>query len=206
MDWSKHALLVIDVQNDFLNDIPDIDTFQTSIQRLLRFCRARKILVVHIRSFFNACGSDWMVFAKIRGSSPCVRGTAGSMSPEWAQPLITEVVLEKRRFDAFLDTDLYRVLERHGIRHIFVCGLVTSICVNITALSAMQRGFVTTVLSDCVSDDADEHERTLRYYGEFAYGVIHSGSIEHEYERIESDIRTVDYQASRVPNDACTEN
>lgn len=47
---------------------------------------------------------------------------------------------EEDRFDAFLKTELERPLTGSGVRPVFVCGLVTTGCINLTALSATQRG------------------------------------------------------------------
>lgn len=48
-DWSHHALLVIDVQNDFLNDVPNPETYRHSLEQLLSFCRTSEITVYHLR-------------------------------------------------------------------------------------------------------------------------------------------------------------
>lgn len=190
MNWSHHALLAIDLQYDFIESVTDLEPFQTSISGLFEFFRNRMIPIVHVRSFFQPDGSDWMIFGKIRGWTPCVRGTHGADSPVWAAPTAGETVFEKRGFDAFLGTPLQDHLRKRGVKHCFVCGLVTSICVTFSAVSAMQRGFVTTVLSDCVWDDPEEHAFALKHYGGFAYNVTARSSIEEEYSRIEESVTT----------------
>lgn len=192
MDWSRHALLAIDIQYDFLEGIEEADAFETNVRRVFAFCRSQRIPIVHVRSGFQEDGSDWMVFAKLSGRSPCLRGDHGSLVPEWASATPNETVLEKTKLDAFLQTDLHAILERRGVRHVFVCGLVTSVCINITALSAVQRGFVTTVLSDCVADESDNLSEVLPYYGSFVYRTMVSTEMVARYAQIEADIRRID--------------
>jgi nicotinamidase-related amidase len=190
-DWSKHALLVVDIQNDFINAIPEPAIFRKNVEELLRLSREQGIHIIHVHACFEPDKSDWMPFALLRGSIPCVRGTQGSNTPQWAAATGSETVIQKRTFDAFLNTGLQDYLDQSGIRHVFLCGLVTSICVNITALSAMQRGFVTTMILDCMSDDPADHDFTLKCYGDFAYNVIERKSIIDSYDRIEEQIQTI---------------
>lgn len=46
------------------------------------------------------------------------------------------------------DTGLTRMLEDKGITHVFVCGLVTDVCVKSTALHGAEAGFVVSVVED----------------------------------------------------------
>ncbi len=57
----------------------------------------------------------------------------------------------KRGFDAFSNTDLGEVLRKNDIRTVAIAGAVTSICVNATALRALDEGFDVIILSDCTS-------------------------------------------------------
>jgi nicotinamidase-related amidase len=53
-------------------------------------------------------------------------------------------------FNAFSNTDLAQVLSNKGIETVVVCGAVTSLCVNATAMKAAED-YNVVVLSDCVS-------------------------------------------------------
>jgi nicotinamidase-related amidase len=55
----------------------------------------------------------------------------------------------KRGLNAFSNTELESVLREHQIRHVVLCGAVTSICIDSTGRSAHERGFRVTVLNDC---------------------------------------------------------
>jgi nicotinamidase-related amidase len=57
----------------------------------------------------------------------------------------------KRGFNAFSDTALDAALRQRNIKNIIIAGVVTSICVDSTGRSASEKGYRTTVLSDCTS-------------------------------------------------------
>lgn len=166
MKYPGQAIIAIDIQIDFLNHIPEQKSFTERVSLLFEYARSNQLPIIHVTSSFEPDGTDWMMFAKQRGSSPCIRGTDGVRTPDFASAAAGEMCFTKNCFDAFLGTQLQEYLVDHEIQRIYICGLVTSICVNITALSAMQRGFDTYVISDCVADDDPEvHDKTLKYYG-----------------------------------------
>lgn len=171
------ALLVVDVQNDFLNDVPDPEAYRRSMTALLSYCRGNGIGVYHLRVYREADRSNWMPFEMLRDRTPCIGGTAGAETPQWAEALPGEPVIQKDTFDGFLGTDLDERLRAAGITHVLVAGLVTSVCVLITALAAMQRGYLVTVVRDCVADDEPDHSDTLQRYGGFLFGVASSREI-----------------------------
>jgi len=43
-------------------------------------------------------------------------------------------------------------------------GLVTSICVFLTTVSAMQRGYLTGIIEDCCADEKAAHDHTIDRY------------------------------------------
>ena len=55
----------------------------------------------------------------------------------------------KRGLNAFSNTDLEDVFERHGIKNLAIAGAVTSICVDSTGRAASEKGFSVAILSDC---------------------------------------------------------
>ena len=73
--------------------------------------------------------------------------------------------LPKRRMSAFYKTDLDQTLRTWGVDTVVVCGIVTSVCVLLTALDAIQNDFKAVVISDaCACHQPDLHEATLKVY------------------------------------------
>jgi nicotinamidase-related amidase len=165
-DWGQFALLLIDVQRDFWSDKmqQDFPGFPANVARLLELCRGEGLDVVHLRACFKPDMSDWMVRYRLRGHVPCVEGTAGVETLPFAVEAPGEVVLVKRTFDGFHNPDLLSHLLGKGKRFLLVGGLLTSVCVFLTAASAAQLGFLVAVVEDCCADDGLAHAHTFERY------------------------------------------
>jgi nicotinamidase-related amidase len=166
-DWRPFALVLIDVQHDFWPEptAAQFPLFPGNVSRLLAFCRAEGIDVVHLRARFRRDMSDWMVNAKLRGRIPCIDGTPGVETLPFARERPGEAVIVKRTWDGFQGPELPAYLRDKGKRFLLTAGLVTSVCVLFTTASAAQRGFLTAVVEDCCADRPAAHEQTLTRYG-----------------------------------------
>ena len=163
---ARAALLVVDVQRDFLSPgLAELGAgYPDRVARLLDLARTAGLLVVHVHSFFAPDQSDWMRRYRGRGRIPCVRGTEGAEVVPEALPVEGEAVVEKQSFDAFLRTDLHGRLRSADVEVLLVAGLVTSTCVLFTATSAMQLGYQVAVVQDAVADQPSVHKRVLGQY------------------------------------------
>ena len=73
-----------------------------------------------------------------------------------------EPLLEKRGASAFFGTDLVARLVGDAVDTLVICGATTSGCVRATAVDAVQYGYPTLVVADCVGDRAQApHEASL---------------------------------------------
>ncbi len=108
--------------------------------------------------------SDWMPVYKLRGRIPCVQGTAGVETLPFALDKPGEMVIIKQTFDGFHSPELLRYLQENQKRFVLTAGLVTSVCVLFTTVSAAQNGFLTAVVEDCCADQPQAHEQTLDTY------------------------------------------
>ncbi|MDA0681639.1 MAG: cysteine hydrolase [Proteobacteria bacterium] len=164
--WDPFVLLLIDVQRDFWSAdmsqaFPD---YQNNVRALLANCRQAQIDIVHLRARFRADESDWMVKYKLLGHVPCVEGTQGSEVFPFANELPGEKVITKQTFDGFQNPELQLYLRENKKRFILVAGLVTSVCVLLTAAHAAQRGYLVGIVEDCCGDEPDAHRQTLERY------------------------------------------
>lgn len=150
------ALIVVDVQNDFL---PGGSLAVADAARIFAPINA---LMPRFTAVFAT--RDWHPpntrhFAQYGGTWPvhCVQGTHGA---ELAAELDTEHIdvfvltgttIESDGYSGFDGTGLDEALRARGIDRIFVCGLATDYCVKATALDAKRHGFETFVLTDAVA-------------------------------------------------------
>ena len=78
----------------------------------------------------------------------------------------------KNTYDAFINTNLGKILEEKNVEKVVVCGVMTDCCCDTTARSAFNRGFETWLVKDaCGSANKQQHEAGLRGFG-FAFGDV----------------------------------
>ncbi|MBV8577768.1 MAG: cysteine hydrolase [Acetobacteraceae bacterium] len=181
LDQHRAALLIIDMQRDFLepggfgailgNDVSRLRDTIGPIQRVLAQARRLGMLVIHTREGHRADLSDLPSAKKTRGHLACgigdpgpmgrilVRGESGhDIIPELA-PIAGEPVVDKPGKGAFYATDLAAMLRNRGVTQLIMCGVTTEVCVNTTVREANDRGFECLVLSDCVGSYFPEFQQ-----------------------------------------------
>jgi nicotinamidase-related amidase len=192
-DWSQFALLLIDVQGDFWSEkmaqhFPD---FPTKVAQLLAFCRAKGLGIVHLRAEFMPDMSDWMARYRLQGRIPCVQGTPGVEVLPFALHEPGETVITKRTFDGFHNPELLSYLRQKGKRFVLTAGLVTSVCVLFTTVSAAQSGLLAAVVEDCCADYPDRHKQTLETY-QFIFGRTRVDLLPEQYPEWLADLRKLE--------------
>jgi nicotinamidase-related amidase len=185
LDWAATALLIIDMQRDFMepggfgetlgNDVSQLAPAVKPIAAVLEAARHLDMLVVHTREGHLPDLSDAPA-AKVERGAPSLRiGDPGPMGrilirgevghdiiPE-LYPLDSEIVVDKPGKGAFYATDLGDILSKHSIQNLLVCGVTTEVCVNTTVREANDRGYRCVVLADgCASYFPEFHEMGLK--------------------------------------------
>ncbi|KQP16687.1 isochorismatase family cysteine hydrolase [Methylobacterium sp. Leaf93] len=183
-DASSTALLIIDMQRDFLepggfgeslgNDVSLLASAVPPTRALLDAARASGLLVVHTREGHRPDLSDAPP-AKLERGEPTARiGQPGPMGrilirgepghdiiPALA-PQDGEPVIDKPGKGAFYATDLADVLAARGIATLLVCGVTTEVCVHTTVREANDRGYRCVVVADaCASYIPEFHAAGL---------------------------------------------
>lgn len=177
------ALLVVDVQNDFVSPKgsaaqrgDDVRAAQAMVSKLIRLIdEARRVSlpVVYIRTTH----SEWTdtpswIYRKSQQSNlnTCREGTWGAEFYDGISPLPGERVVIKHRYSAFINTDLNTVLRAKGVESVLVTGVATNVCVETTARDAYMFDYYVTFVEDCAAAyDPKLHESTLenmrRHFG-----------------------------------------
>jgi len=185
VDLARTALVIIDMQRDFLepggfgetlgNDVSRLARAVPPTQCVLAAARAAGMLVIHTREGHRPDLSDAPI-AKVERGHPSMRiGAPGPMGrilirgepghdiiPE-LYPIAGEPVIDKPGKGAFYATDLGALLDKSNIQFVLVCGVTTEVCVNTTVLEANDRGYRCVVISDgCASYFPEFHEMGLK--------------------------------------------
>ncbi len=184
------ALILIDIQKDFWDPMSGdhaLKSFPENVEKLLSISRERGYNIVHVRSAFQPDRSDWMLFYRPegRGQIPSIDGTEGIEFTEYAEPLKGEKIVEKKTFDAFINTDLDGHLKSHGIKTVLISGLETSVCVLFTANTAYARKYLPLVVSDACGDSKERHENAIKMYSDLSFKTITTGQLADDYGSVE---------------------
>ena len=185
VDFSRAALVIIDMQRDFLepggfgaalgNDVSLLAAAVGPCQRILEGARKAGMLVIHTREGHRPDLSDAPPAKVLRGDPETrigatgpmgrilIRGEAGHDIVPALSPLPGEPVIDKPGKGAFYQTDLDLMLRNRGIETLLVCGVTTEVCVHTTVREANDRGYRCLVLGDaCASYFPEFHDVGLR--------------------------------------------
>jgi len=167
------ALLIVDVQNDFLPGgalgVPEGDAVVAPLNaRIARFTNAG-LPVIATRDWhpvdhcsFQPQGGPW--------PSHCVAETTGAQFATALQlPPDATIVSKATRSDTdaysgFAGTNLHAFLQAAGVRRLFVGGLATDYCVLNSVLDARRLGYDVLLLTDAmraVNVQPDDGERAM---------------------------------------------
>jgi biuret amidohydrolase len=171
IDLGKSALVIIDMQRDFLepggfgealgNDVSRLQAAVAPCKAVLTAARGLGMLVIHTREGHRSDLSDAPPHKVERGDPATRIGAVGPMGrilvrgepghdiiPE-LYPANGEPIVDKPGKGAFYQTDLELMLKNRSVDTLFVCGVTTEVCVNTTIREANDRGFRCIALSDC---------------------------------------------------------
>jgi len=153
------ALLVVDVQNDFLPGgslaVPHGGDVVAPLNHCLALFAEKKLPVYASRDWHTA---DHISFRARGGPWPphCVANTAGAdfaanlALPPGAVIISKADTRDRDAYSAFGGTDLDRRLKDAGVRRLFTGGLATDYCVLNTVRDALKLGYEVILFTDAV--------------------------------------------------------
>lgn len=197
----KTALLVIDMQRDFLDpqgyaakagvDVARLRATIGPVQALLAAARSTGMRVIFTREGHRPDLADCPPIKLQR--SRAAQAEIGSRGPlgrllvrgEYGHGLIDELkvradegVIDKPGYSAFHQTDLDQILRNHAVQTLIVCGVTTEVCVHSTVRAATDLGYYCLTVSDaCAASEAALQQPALRMMG--VEGGIFGQTLDH---------------------------
>ncbi|SDW10686.1 Nicotinamidase-related amidase [Marininema mesophilum] len=170
MKGNKHALVIIDMLNDFIGPQAALrcengEKIVPNIKETVNFAHAQGIQVVFVQETHRKNDADFRV-----RPVHAIKGTWGSQFIEELQPDESQgdYIVQKRRHSAFSYTDFDLFLREEAIDTVVLTGVWTNVCVRSTASDALYHGYNIICLSDSTaSQDDDMHRSGLRDIGLF---------------------------------------
>lgn len=180
---AKTALLIVDMQNlcahpdgwmgrlardqgkpDHLKERFDfIKEITPNLQRLLAHCRKVGVEVFHIRVAFRTRSTrDGKRQLLNRLNDTPLLPMDWDIIDEIA-PIDDEIIIDKSSVSTFNSTAIDQILRNMGKERLWVCGVVTEGCVELTARDAADKGYFVTLVTDgCASSRRAAHDDAVQ--------------------------------------------
>ncbi|PPC78768.1 isochorismatase [Pokkaliibacter plantistimulans] len=165
---NKAALIVIDFMQGYTTEgsplfAPGVVTAVAESVELLAQARALGTPVMHTNIRYQPGFADGGIWVK---KAPVMKAmVAGNPLAEFCPemlPLSSELVFTKQYASSFFGTSLAATLVAQGVDTVVLIGCSTSGCIRATAVDAVQHGFRTIVVRECVGDrHPGPHEANL---------------------------------------------
>jgi nicotinamidase/pyrazinamidase len=159
---SSKALLIIDMLNDFILEdaplrVPKIERIIEPIKREIEKARSEGYHVIYLCDSHEENDREFEIFPR-----HAVKGTEGAKILEELKPEGTDIIVRKKTFSGFYNTNLDEILKKLEVEKIIVTGDVTNICILYTVADAVMRGYKVDVVKDAVAGiNARDHKFAL---------------------------------------------
>jgi nicotinamidase-related amidase len=171
----RSAVLVIDMVRDFADPngrVPHdgAGLIVPVIARFVDAARTQGALIIWVIDSHRPGKPDWEL-QNVRGH--CEAGTPGVELMPPLEPEEADYVITKRRYSAFVGTDLDLILRDNHVDTLFLTGTKTNVCIRATAQDGFEHNYRVIVPRDCVSTDkAHLHEANLEDIGKYMGQVV----------------------------------
>lgn len=165
LDPAKTALLVIDMQIDFVDPagkmfVPQAYEQLPVTRRLIDHCRRLGVVVVFTQQVYTDAKDQELVrqfWPAMQAGDCLIDGTPGVAVHPSLDPLPEDLVVKKHRYSAFFRTRLDEELRAGSIDTLIVVGTNTDVCCESTVRDAAFRDYRVLMVRDANStfDHAD---------------------------------------------------
>jgi biuret amidohydrolase len=171
------ALLIIDMQNDFVRPGAPIATprgmeIVPLIRSLADAARQKGFPIIYTQEMHRPDHGDFGI--ELHFEPPhCIEGSDGAEIVGELTPAKNDILIQrKRRYDAFLGTDLDLVLRSHGVGNLLITGVCTDICVMSTVQHARNLDYRCFVVADAVDGSSEERHRAALLCMEHVFAYV----------------------------------
>ena len=182
-DAKRTALIIVDMQNmcghpdgwmgrlgrdqgkpdQLMERFEFISDIMPNLQRLLAHCRTTGIEVFHVRIAFrtNTTRDGKRDLLNRQDETPLIPFDYEIL--EGITPLKDEIVINKTSVSTFNSTSIDQILRNMGKDRLWMTGVVTEGCVELTARDAADRGYHVSLVTDaCASSTHAAHDDAVQ--------------------------------------------
>ena len=166
---SKGALVVVDMQEFFFVENPDVDRLDLGkrCNEIMDIARQAGMPVIQVVTLYREDRVDWPK-AWSAGDSWCANLVRGGELAQVVDQLSIEpddFVVEKKRFSAFYNTNLDDILRSLGCDHIYLIGYSADVCLRFTSVDAYNRGYAVSLVYDGIESFRENKDASVTYLG-----------------------------------------
>lgn len=163
---TKSALLLIDIQDDYLSpDLPfpfapdRVEQLLAKNTQLLNCLHHTETEIIYIQHIFEGLLGRLVSRLFLKG-----HGVANSKGIAITErlPRLSDNILVKHQRNAFTNSALHTFLKDHQIDHLYLSGLDGIYCVNSTAQGALDKGYHVTLIEDAIITVNDKKWQAMR--------------------------------------------
>ena len=158
----KKAIIVADMLNEFVTGrLGSVRARKIvpKIKNLLEKARKQGIPIIYLQDAHSPTDREMDLWGE-----HAMKGTEASEIIPELKPEKNDIVIEKKWYGGFTNTDLPEILKKMGVDTLIYTGVSTDICVQNDVSLAYFSGYDTIVLSDCTASIEEEaHEYALKY-------------------------------------------
>lgn len=160
----NEALIVIDVQNIYTMPesslfVEDNSKIIKNINKLIEKFRGENKLIIFVKHQHKKDLSDLGRMFDFAGETDETQFIEGESETEFDERLAIsnkDVVVTKTRYDAFEKTNLEKVLKKHAIEKVVICGFMTNFCCETTARTAHGKDYFVDFVVDATGTPGTE--------------------------------------------------
>jgi nicotinamidase-related amidase len=158
----KKVLIIVDMINDFVTGklgSVQAQKIVPSTAAVIKKARKNGIPVIYLRDAHDSSNREMDIWGE-----HAMKGTSGSEIIPELEPEKTDIIIEKKWYSGFVDTELQAILKKLGADTLIFTGVSTDICVQNNVAFAYFSGYKTIVLRDCTASiDEESYEQSLKY-------------------------------------------
>lgn len=208
----RSALLVIDMQNDFLDPkgffathpqsvggvgIEPMQAIIPNVQEMISAARQAHVPVIFTRGYEDVRSRSGPGFRRaVKWDEHDGDGSVNSQSGTWGAELVNgiepqegDVVVEKHKWSAFDGKDkdgktLDEILKERGIQTLVLTGVVTETCIHSTAQEAFNKDYFVVIPKNSVGSNKPEQHKTVLDRFDFLGDVVDEAEIKKQWQPI----------------------
>lgn len=164
---TDYALVVIDMQKFFFVENKEIDQrrLAENCREIIDISRQASVPVIHVVTLYREDRTDWPNAWRRDPESWCANLVMGRDLSDIVDGIVIkpeDLVVQKKRFSAFYNTNLDDILRSLRCRHIYLIGYSADVCIRFTSVDAYNRGYSVGIIYEGIESFRETRENSMK--------------------------------------------